>query len=72
MAALFVTRHSFQPPVAFHGPGLSSFSRLVRRAGVATFAHARLFLAAVGNLMLFVWTLVALAVWSLILIGLFR
>ena len=72
MAALFVTRHSFQSPVAFHGSALNSFTRLVRRACVVTFADARAVLAAIGNLLLFVWALVALAAWSLILVGLFR
>ena len=72
MAAIFFNPQSVQPSVALPGTELGSLSCLVRRAGVATFAHARLVLAALANLLLFVWALVALAAWSLILVGLLR
>lgn len=70
MAAIVFNPQSFQPSVALRGAGLGSLNCLIRRAGVATFARARLVLAALSNFLLFALALVPLAAWSLTLVGL--
>jgi hypothetical protein len=71
MAAIFYHPRTLKSPPASHRTGSRAWSTHHRRSRTPVFARVRRVLATIGQALLFLWVVVALAAWTLILVSLF-